>query len=76
MQLIAAVVGASAWEAHQRYLTTAHFWYNGEFLRATSHEQRTTAFPQTQTDNDASGKPQRVAGRLVQDVPYELRWGR
>ena len=31
---------------------------------------------QIHIDNDASGNPQHVAGRLVQDVPYELRWGR
>ena len=61
--------------------------YNGRLLRTTNHEPRffrhglssdsNAASPrQTQTDNDASGKPQRVAGRLVQDVPYELRPGR
>ena len=34
---------------------------------------------QTQTDNDASGNPQRVSGRLCQDVPYGIayrRWER
>ena len=31
---------------------------------------------QTQTDNDASGNPQRVAGRLDQDVPYTIAYRR
>ena len=39
MQLIAAVVGASAWEARQRHLTTAHSSIMAGFyeLRITNH---------------------------------------
>ena len=70
MQLIAAVVGASVWEARQRHLTTAH-----SSIMAGFYEPRTTnhglslglrcGVPprQIQTNNDASGSPQRVAGR-------------
>ena len=54
------------------------FEYNGEFLRVTNHEQRLflglrCGVPprQTQTNNDASGSPQRVAGR----PPLSSAWG-
>ena len=70
MQLIAAVVGASAWEARQRHLTTAHSSIMAGFyeLRITNHGLslglRCGVPPrQIQTNNDASGSPQRVAGR-------------
>ena len=31
---------------------------------------------QTQADNDASGNPQRVAGRLARTVPYDIAYRR
>ena len=53
MQLIAAVVGASAWEARQRHLTTAQSSIMAGLLRITNHELRATVFPRTQMRRSA-----------------------
>ena len=56
MQLIAAVVGASAWEACQRHLTTAHssIMTGCYEPRATSHGFSATAFPRIQMRRSAA----------------------
>ena len=60
------------------------FWYNGRFLRATNPQTTNHGFSadsdaaspqQTQTDDDASGYPQRVAGRLNRTSPTKSHTG-
>ena len=59
------------------------FEYDGRLSRITNNEPRLflglgCGVPprQTQADDDASGSPQRVAGRLARTVPYDIAYRR